>query len=185
MIARLEVTRGPLTEYPLAEKVCGGWQNGVMFYPDAEVTKVTPLIFRNETPTDDEREALISAAHKEADQRYGATDWTDGPGSSTFRRVDRGQAGAFVEGALWRDRRSEVPEPSAEDAMSHYTDPADPFWQSHPEPQGEQSDAGVDDAWWKAQEAGQLPRTPGPSIRQAFKAGYRAALRAAGVGGVQ
>lgn len=48
------------------------------------------------------------------------------------------------------------------------------------EPQGEPSDAGVDDAWWKAQEAGQLPRTPGPSIRQAFKAGYRAALRAAG-----
>ncbi|WP_454113573.1 hypothetical protein [Microbacterium maritypicum] len=46
--------------------------------------------------------------------------------------------------------------------------------------QGEPSDAQVDDAWWKAQEAGQLPRTPGPSIRQAFKAGYRAALRAAG-----
>lgn len=35
----------------------------------------------------------------------------------------------------------QVPEPSAEDAMSHYTDPADPFWQSHPEPQGEPSDA--------------------------------------------
>ena len=43
MIARLEVTRGPLTEYPLAEKVRGGWQNGVTFYADAEVTKVTPL----------------------------------------------------------------------------------------------------------------------------------------------
>ena len=37
----------------------------------------------------------------------------------------------------------QVPEPSAEDAMSHYTDPADPFWQSHPEPQGEPSDAQV------------------------------------------
>lgn len=58
MIARLEVTRGSLTEYPLAEKVCGGWQNGVMFYPDAEVTKVTPLIFRNETPTDDDQDVL-------------------------------------------------------------------------------------------------------------------------------
>lgn len=44
MIARLEVTRGTLTEYPLAEKTRGGWQNGVTFYPDAEVTKVTPLI---------------------------------------------------------------------------------------------------------------------------------------------
>ena len=43
MIARLEVTRGTLTEYPLAEKVRGGWQNGVTFYPDADVTKVTPL----------------------------------------------------------------------------------------------------------------------------------------------
>ena len=44
MIARLEVTRGTLTEYPLAEKTRGGWQNGVTFYPDADVTKVTPLI---------------------------------------------------------------------------------------------------------------------------------------------
>lgn len=96
MIARLEVTRGPLTEYPLAEKVCGGWQNGVMFYPDAEVTKVTPLIFRNETPTDDDQDALAQIVCR-------------------------------------------VPEPSAEEAMSHYTDPADPFWQSHPEPQGEPS----------------------------------------------
>lgn len=50
----------------------------------------------------------------------------------------------------------------------------------HSAPQGEASDAQVDDAWWKAQEAGQLPRTPGPSNRQAFKVGYRAALRAAG-----
>lgn len=44
MIARLEVTRGTLTEYPLAERVSNGWQNGVKFYADAEVTKVTPLI---------------------------------------------------------------------------------------------------------------------------------------------
>lgn len=44
MIARLEVTRGTLTEYPLAERTKNGWQNGVTFYPDAEVTKVTPLI---------------------------------------------------------------------------------------------------------------------------------------------
>lgn len=39
-IARIEVTRGTLTEYPLAEKVRGGWQNGVTSYPDDEVTKV-------------------------------------------------------------------------------------------------------------------------------------------------
>lgn len=43
MIARLEVTRGTLTEYPLAERTKNGWQNGSTFYPDAEVTKVTLL----------------------------------------------------------------------------------------------------------------------------------------------
>lgn len=46
MIARLEVTRGTLTEYPLAERTKNGWQNGGTFYPDAEVTKVTPLVVR-------------------------------------------------------------------------------------------------------------------------------------------
>lgn len=39
-IARIEVTRGTLTEYPIAEKVRGGWQNGVTTYPDADVTGV-------------------------------------------------------------------------------------------------------------------------------------------------
>ena len=120
MIARLEVTRGTLTEYPLAEKTRGGWQNGVTFYPDAEVTKVTPLIFRN-------------------------------------------------------------------DAMSHYTDPADPFGQSHPEPQGEPSDA------LAAEEADRRwPHTPGDpdaaSARSARRLSFRQGAewaRAAGVGGVR
>lgn len=40
MIARIEVVRGTLTEYPIAEKVVGGWQNGVTFYPDADVAVV-------------------------------------------------------------------------------------------------------------------------------------------------
>lgn len=104
------------------------------------------------TPTNDEREALISDAHTEADNRYGATDWTDGPGSSTFRRVDRGKAGAFVDGALWRDSRSVVPEPSAEHAYRGNRS-QDTCWvvvdgkmcrkpiEAHPEPQGEPSDA--------------------------------------------
>lgn len=48
MIARLTVQRGALTEYPLAEKVSDGWQNGVTFYPDGDVTDyqeltVTPI----------------------------------------------------------------------------------------------------------------------------------------------
>lgn len=41
MIARITVVDGTLTEYPLAEKVRGGWQNGVTFYPDERVTKVS------------------------------------------------------------------------------------------------------------------------------------------------
>ena len=44
MIARLTVEYGDgLTEYPLAEMVQGGWQNGVHFYPDDNVTEVKPL----------------------------------------------------------------------------------------------------------------------------------------------
>jgi hypothetical protein len=42
-IARLTVQRGDLTEYPLATRTKNGWQNGVTFYPDAEVTNVTEL----------------------------------------------------------------------------------------------------------------------------------------------
>ena len=44
MIARLTVEYGEgLTEYPIAEEVRGGWQNGVRFYPDENVTEVKPL----------------------------------------------------------------------------------------------------------------------------------------------
>lgn len=48
-----------------------------------------------------------------------------------------------IADALWAAgfRRSEVPESSSDDPMSHYTDPTDPFWQPSPEPQGEPSDA--------------------------------------------
>lgn len=44
MIARLTVVRGALTEYPLAERVRGGWQNGVTVYPDELVTEVRPTL---------------------------------------------------------------------------------------------------------------------------------------------
>lgn len=40
MINRLAVVRGTLTEYPIAEKVHGGWQNGVTVYPDETVAEV-------------------------------------------------------------------------------------------------------------------------------------------------
>ena len=54
MIARLTVQRGPTTEYPLAEKTKGGWQNGVTFYPDTDVTHVVPLAV-SPAPTGDAR----------------------------------------------------------------------------------------------------------------------------------
>jgi hypothetical protein len=43
MIARLTVERGVTTEYPLAERVRNGWQNGLTFYPDSDVVKIVPL----------------------------------------------------------------------------------------------------------------------------------------------
>ena len=75
MIARLEVTRGTLTEYPLAEKVRGGWQNGGTFYPAGEVTKITPLHVTSEPqgePSDAQVEAGCLAFYEHAS---GLTSW--------------------------------------------------------------------------------------------------------------
>lgn len=45
MIARLTVsTQRTGAVYPIAERVEHGWQNGAEFYPDSDVTAVTPLI---------------------------------------------------------------------------------------------------------------------------------------------
>jgi len=41
--ARVKVVDGPLTSFPIVERVYGGWQSGVMFYPDALVESVRPL----------------------------------------------------------------------------------------------------------------------------------------------
>lgn len=77
-------------------------------------------------------------------------------------------------------RRSEVPEPRADDSMSHYADPTDPFWQSAPEPQGEPSDALP---LWERPEAIEAARL---AYQGAYEADYDAedciafALRAAG-----
>lgn len=79
-------------------------------------------------PTDDEREALEEALEYLDTLNADRQIWYD-----DYRTLHD-----LISSAL---RRSEVSEPSADDAMSHYTDPADPFWQSHPEPQGESSDA--------------------------------------------
>ena len=52
--ARVKVVDGPLTSFPIVERVYGGWQSGVMFYPDALVESYTALdlvpptsVFRN------------------------------------------------------------------------------------------------------------------------------------------
>lgn len=54
MIARLTVHRDDTTEYPLAERVDGGWQNGATFYADAEVTAFTELDVRVLPPAEPE-----------------------------------------------------------------------------------------------------------------------------------
>ena len=68
-IARIEVTRGTLTEYPIAEKVHGGWQNGVTFYPDVEVTKVSGRYARmDDTGADEARRILtLASVHPSAE----------------------------------------------------------------------------------------------------------------------
>jgi hypothetical protein len=69
MIARLTVVDGTLTEYPLAEKVRGGWQNGVTFYPDEKVTASVPLRVSSDithVPTGDLRR-ILTRAHGSGD----------------------------------------------------------------------------------------------------------------------
>ncbi len=61
-IARIEVTRGSLTEYPIAEKVRGGWQNGVTFYPDDEVTKIKGEYAHMEKTGVDKARGLLALA---------------------------------------------------------------------------------------------------------------------------
>ena len=78
----------------LSTKLLHYKDDGVMFYPDAEVTKVTPLIFRNETPTDDEREDMIAFLLR--DHNFEESPW------------GRTYTDAEIANAL---RRSEVPEP--------------------------------------------------------------------------
>lgn len=47
--ARLRVVRGSTTEFPLAQRVRGGWQTGVHHYPDEQVTGVLE-IYRPDRP---------------------------------------------------------------------------------------------------------------------------------------
>lgn len=61
-------------------------------------------------------------------------------------RVVRATIHGNVDAIRALDRLLRLPaplEPSAEDSLSHYTDPTDPFWQSNPEPQTEPTDAQV------------------------------------------
>lgn len=47
--ARLRVVRGSTTEFPLAQRVRGGWQTGVHHYPDEQVACVLE-IYRPDRP---------------------------------------------------------------------------------------------------------------------------------------
>lgn len=48
--AHIKVVDGPLTSFPIVERVYGGWQSGVMHYPDALVESFTPLYLTNREP---------------------------------------------------------------------------------------------------------------------------------------
>ncbi|QRI45096.1 hypothetical protein QEH45_gp42 [Microbacterium phage Shocker] len=90
-----------------------------------------------------------------------------------------------IADALWAAgfRRSEVPESSSDDPMSHYTDPTDPFWQPSPEPQGEPSDAQVEAAAREYHERGNGEGSfdrMADHVRTSLLFRMRAALRAAG-----
>jgi|GEM_PF-3287457 hypothetical protein len=76
-IARIEVTRGDLTEYPIAEKTKGGWQNGVTFYPDADVTKVKLRYAHVRATGADEALRLLGIADQRPSQ-----EWTSETGES-------------------------------------------------------------------------------------------------------
>ena len=41
--AHIKVVDGPLTSFPIVERVFGGWQSGVMFYPDSLVESYKAL----------------------------------------------------------------------------------------------------------------------------------------------
>lgn len=94
-IARIEVTRGPLTEYPLAEKVRGGWQNGVMFYPDTDVTKVMGSYV-----TQPDRDRIAQEARRRHPDPVDVItgDPMDDWGYEEVQRL------AFIAGAMWAAR---------------------------------------------------------------------------------
>lgn len=87
MIARLEVTRGSLTEFPIAEKVRGGWQNGVAFYPDAQVNKITPLHVQTESIPAEIAAILSSRGIKGEDARTAWATYLKNPDANDGIRV--------------------------------------------------------------------------------------------------
>lgn len=73
MIARIEVTRGDLTEYPIAESVRGGWQSGVRFFPDEDVTAVLGTYHANRAEVTEEEVVAAMLAIPLADFKIGIT----------------------------------------------------------------------------------------------------------------
>lgn len=160
MIARLEVTRGTLTEYPLAEKTRGGWQNGVTFYPDAEVTKVTPLHVLPAEPQG-EPPYEVPEPSEDRDEITDAALWDF--------------AGDLLD--AWNIEDTNAPSLS-EDFRDRFVARFHPAYRA--EPQGEPSDALP---LWERPEAVEAARL---AYQEAFDADYdaedciTAALRAAG-----
>lgn len=94
MIARITVEYGDLTEYPLAECVRGGWQNGVRFYPDEQVTDVQELqcftadsLHAHDTEVRaDERERCARIAETEHSYRGSVEQWAAREIAARIRR---------------------------------------------------------------------------------------------------
>lgn len=78
--ARLRVVRGSTTEFPLAQRVRGGWQTGVHHYPDEQVACVLE-IYRPDRPVQPTVQPTVEAVARALFlQRYPGSGGWDGPG---------------------------------------------------------------------------------------------------------
>jgi hypothetical protein len=72
-IARIVVQRGPLTEYPIAQRTDRGWQNGVTHYPDTDVIGIQSTYGPIAPLPDNIRHWyswLCAACHTHSDERW-------------------------------------------------------------------------------------------------------------------
>ena len=102
-VARIRVERDATTEFPVAEKVRGGWQTGVHHYPDDSVAEVLGIYIWH--PREVHR-AVLDSATEEAIARYdGDVDRETGAAVDDWGYSEC-QRQAFVAGALFESGRA-------------------------------------------------------------------------------